>query len=126
MTTYKDVWWRRSVDFSCVPRMITESPGPASQAMHTRAAQVIRGLSSQVKLHPVCFKEGHGVVLKDVDGNTYLDFSSGIYVATLGHCHPRVSEAVAKAARTLMNCHDFTTRSRRTCSRRWSKSCRLA
>jgi 4-aminobutyrate aminotransferase-like enzyme len=89
--------------------MVTDSPGPKSLAMHTRATQIIQGLSSQVKLHPVCFKEGFGVLLRDVDGNTYLDFSSGIYVATLGHCHPKVSEAVARAAHTLMNCHDFTT-----------------
>ncbi len=45
----------------------------------------------------------------DVDGNRYIDFSSGIYVTTLGHCHPKVTEAVQKAAGKLMNCHDFTT-----------------
>ncbi len=109
MTTQTIPWWRIGVDLSKVPNMVTESPGPKSRAMHARAADIIRGLSSQVKLHPVCFAEGYGVVLKDVDGNTYLDFSSGIYVTTLGHCHPKVSEAVAKAAHTLMNCHDFTT-----------------
>jgi 4-aminobutyrate aminotransferase-like enzyme len=47
--------------------------------------------------------------MEDVDGNKYIDFSSGIYVTTLGHCHPKVSEAVAKAANNLMNAHDFTT-----------------
>jgi 4-aminobutyrate aminotransferase-like enzyme len=89
--------------------MLTDSPGPKSVELHGRASGIIRGLSGQVKLHPVCFKEGYGVVLTDVDGNRYIDFSSGIYVTTLGHCHPRISEAVAKAAHTLMNCHDFTT-----------------
>jgi 4-aminobutyrate aminotransferase-like enzyme len=69
----------------------------------------MKGYSSQVKLFPVVFEKGHGVTLTDVDGNTYLDFSSGIYVTTLGHCHPKVSDAVAKYAHTLMNCHDFTT-----------------
>lgn len=103
------VWWREGFDFNCLPSMVTESPGPRSREMHARAAQIIKGLSSQVTLHPVCFKEGYGVVLKDVDGNAYLDFSSGIYVTSLGHCHPRVSEAVARAAHTLMNAHDFTT-----------------
>jgi 4-aminobutyrate aminotransferase-like enzyme len=49
------------------------------------------------------------VTLTDVDGNVYLDFSSGIYVTNLGHCHPKVTEAVQRAAATLMNCHDFTT-----------------
>jgi len=109
MTTHKNDWWRQGIDLSRIPNMVTDSPGPESRALHARAADVIRGLSSQVKLHPVCFRDGFGVVMRDVDGNEYLDFSSGIYVTTLGHCHPKVSEAVARAAGTLMNCHDFTT-----------------
>jgi 4-aminobutyrate aminotransferase-like enzyme len=69
----------------------------------------MKGYSSQVRLFPVVFESGLGVTLRDVDGNTYLDFSSGIYVTGLGHCHPRVTEAVQRAAATLMNAHDFTT-----------------
>jgi len=57
----------------------------------------------------VVFEKGYGCTLTDVDGNVYLDFSSGIYVTTLGHCHPKVTEAVQKAAGQLMNAHDFTT-----------------
>ena len=77
--------------------------------MHARAARYMKGYSSQVRLFPVAFEKGHGVTLTDVDGNTYLDFSSGIYVTGLGHCHPKVTEAVQKAAGELMNAHDFTT-----------------
>jgi len=62
-----------------------------------------------VKLFPVCFEEGSGITLIDVDGNKYLDFSSGIYVTSLGHCHPKISEAVSYWAKKLMNAHDFTT-----------------
>jgi 4-aminobutyrate aminotransferase-like enzyme len=109
MTETSTAWWRQGIEFDRVPHMITDSPGPESCRLHHRAAQTIRGLSGQVKLHPVCFRSGFGVTMEDVDGNTYLDFSSGIYVTTLGHCHPKISEAVAKAAKTLMNCHDFTT-----------------
>jgi 4-aminobutyrate aminotransferase-like enzyme len=69
----------------------------------------MKGYSSQVRLFPVVFEKGYGCTLTDVDGNVYLDFSSGIYVTTLGHCHPKVSEAVQRAAGQLMNCHDFTT-----------------
>jgi 4-aminobutyrate aminotransferase-like enzyme len=69
----------------------------------------MKGYSSQVRLFPVAFEKGHGVTLTDVDGNTYIDFSSGIYVTGLGHCHPKITEAVQKAAGTLMNAHDFTT-----------------
>ena len=104
-----DIAWAK-VDLKSVPKIITpELPGPRSQELHSRAAKIMRGLSSQVKLFPVAFESGKGCTLTDVDGNVYLDFSSGIYVTTLGHCHPKVSEAVAKYAGQLMNAHDFTT-----------------
>lgn len=97
------------VEVKSVPRIVAPPPGPKSKEMHSRAAKFMRGYSSQVRLFPVVFAAGHGVTLTDVDGNTYIDFSSGIYVTGLGHCHPKVTEAVQKAAGELMNCHDFTT-----------------
>ncbi len=98
------------VDLKQIPEIVTaEVPGPQSREMHARAVKIMKGYSGQVKLFPVVFEKGHGCTLTDVDGNTYLDFSSGIYVTTLGHCHPKVTEAVQKYAGQLMNCHDFTT-----------------
>lgn len=101
-------WWKKSAEG--IPHLVTESiPGPKSQAMHKSTTKYFHGLSGQVKLFPVCFEEGHGITLTDVDGNRYLDFSSGIYVTSLGHCHPKISQAVAHWANKLMNAHDFTT-----------------
>ena len=98
------------LDLNQWPNMVSdEVPGPLSHEYNERAGKYIRGLSGQVKLFPVVFEKGFGCTLEDVDGNQYIDFSSGIYVTTLGHCHPKVSEAVAKAANTLMNAHDFVT-----------------
>lgn len=97
------------VDLSNCPSISVPPPGPKSQDWHGRCTKYFKGLSGQVKLFPVAFESGEGCVLVDVDGNRYLDFSSGIYVTTLGHCHPKISEAVAKYARKLMNAHDFTT-----------------
>jgi 4-aminobutyrate aminotransferase-like enzyme len=98
------------VDIATLPKIQTELPGPISKEYHSRAAKYMKGYSSQVKLFPVVFESGLGCVLTDVDGNKYIDFSSGIYVTGLGHCHPKISEQVAKYANTLMNCHDFTTK----------------
>ena len=82
-----------------------EVPGVA-RAMH----QVLQGPQRPGEaVSRGVFESGEGCVLVDVDGNRYIDFSSGIYVTTLGHCHPKVSEAVAKYAGQLMNAHDFTT-----------------
>ncbi len=97
------------VDLKQVPHIVVSPPGPKSRALHERCTKHFKGLSSQVKLFPVAFESGYGCTLKDVDGNTYIDFSSGIYVTTLGHCHPKIVEAIQKATATLMNCHDFTT-----------------
>ncbi len=97
------------VDLATVPSIVVPPPGPRSRELHARCTKYFKGLSGQVKLFPVAFESGHGCVLTDVDGNRYIDFSSGIYVTTLGHCHPKIVEAVQKAAARLMNCHDFTT-----------------
>ena len=94
-------------EYPCIRSEIL--PGPKSNALHERAGKYIRGLSGQVQLFPVAFESGDGCKMVDADGNKYIDFSSGIYVTNLGHCHPKVSEAVAQAAKTLMNAHDFTT-----------------
>jgi 4-aminobutyrate aminotransferase-like enzyme len=99
-----------TLDLNEYPNIITaELPGPKSQALHARCTKHFKGLSEQVKLFPVDFESGKGCSLIDADGNKYIDFSSGIYVTTLGHCHPKVSEAIAKYASTLMNAHDFTS-----------------
>jgi LysW-gamma-L-lysine/LysW-L-ornithine aminotransferase len=45
---------------------------------------------------------GEGASLFDVDGNEYLDCSSGHGVANLGHAHPRIAEALYKQASTLI------------------------
>src|SRR5437868_13828609 len=107
MTAVAEYW--AHVDLDRVPSMRVPAPGPKSKELHARCTKYFKGLSGQVKLFPVTFESGRGCILRDVDGNEYIDFSSGIYVTTLGHCHPKVSEAVARHASTLMNCHDFTT-----------------
>ncbi|NWG12618.1 MAG: aspartate aminotransferase family protein [Acidobacteria bacterium] len=102
---------RYAVDLDEYPKIVSAVvPGPESRAWHGRCTKYFMGLSSQVKLFPVAFESGCGCTLRDVDGNRYIDFSSGIYVTTLGHCHPKVTEAVRKYAGQLMNAHDFTTK----------------
>jgi predicted acetylornithine/succinylornithine family transaminase len=44
--------------------------------------------------HPVQFVRGEGARLWDHEGNEYLDFLAGISVLNVGHCHPRVVQAV--------------------------------
>ena len=68
----------------------------------------IQTRESQFVLHtyrrqPVAFVKGKGPRLYDVDGREYLDFVSGIGVASLGHAHPGLAAAIADQASTLLH-----------------------
>ena len=52
---------------------------------------------------PVTFVRGEGVRLWDDEGNEYLDFLGGISVSSVGHCHPRVVEAIREQAGRLLH-----------------------
>jgi 4-aminobutyrate aminotransferase len=43
---------------------------------------------------PLVLEEGEGVWVRDANGREYLDFFAGILTTSLGHCHPRIVEAV--------------------------------
>jgi predicted acetylornithine/succinylornithine family transaminase len=52
---------------------------------------------------PICLVRGDGLRVWDSEGREYLDFTSGIAVTALGHCHPRVTGAIQEAAATLLH-----------------------
>ena len=52
---------------------------------------------------PVTFAKGEGVWLWDEEGKRYLDALAGVAVCGLGHCHPRLVEAISSQAGTLIH-----------------------
>jgi 4-aminobutyrate aminotransferase len=52
---------------------------------------------------PLAFERGEGMYLYDVEGKRYLDFFGGILTVSVGHCHPRVTEAITRQAQTLVH-----------------------
>ncbi len=74
-----------------------------SQAFHERASRVLAGgVSSEFRKasspHPLCYVSGRGTRITDLDGNEYLDFTLSQGPLILGHSHPEVLEAVARAS----------------------------
>jgi acetylornithine/LysW-gamma-L-lysine aminotransferase len=53
------------------------------------------------------FVRGEGCWLVDSEGRRYLDLAAAQGVAMLGHCHPRVADAIAAQAQTLMLCPNY-------------------
>src|SRR6516164_5491891 len=76
--------------------------------MTTTSATDVRALESQHVLQiyrrfPIVLERGEGVRVFDEHGRGYLDFISGIGVASLGHAHPGLARAIAAQATQLIH-----------------------
>ncbi|MFQ5586271.1 MAG: aminotransferase class III-fold pyridoxal phosphate-dependent enzyme, partial [Thermodesulfobacteriota bacterium] len=52
---------------------------------------------------PIAIVRGEGTRVWDADGKEYLDFVAGLAVCNLGHCHPKVVEAIREQAGRLIH-----------------------
>ena len=52
---------------------------------------------------PVAFARGEGVWLWDTEGRRYLDGVAGVAVNTLGHAHPKLTQAICEQAKSLIH-----------------------
>lgn len=88
-------------------RLVTAIPGPRSRdLLARRAAAVARGVTTMI---PVFVSQAAGGVLVDVDGNSLIDFGSGIAVTSVGNSAPRVVERLCEqAARFTHTCFMVT------------------
>ncbi|MBI8989364.1 4-aminobutyrate--2-oxoglutarate transaminase [Corynebacterium meridianum] len=81
--------------------IVTALPGPKSAAFaERRRAAVPRALSPQL---PSCVVDADGGVLVDADGNSFIDFASGIAVTSVGASNGRVADAVAESAHRFLH-----------------------
>jgi acetylornithine/LysW-gamma-L-lysine aminotransferase len=64
-----------------------------------------RYLANVFSKKPVVLTHGKGALLWDINGKQYLDCASSYGVAALGHCHPKVVEAVKAQLDELITCH---------------------
>lgn len=58
---------------------------------------------------PVVWDHAAGAEIWDVDGKRYIDWTSGVLVANVGHAHPVMAKALADQAARLLNTFDFPT-----------------
>ncbi len=92
------------------PHILTALPGPRSAELWRRdAAHHAVNSSPAAQWLQIVIRDGAGALVRDVDGNVFLDFSSGAVVANLGHCPPTVVEAVREEAGRLLHYFDFAT-----------------
>jgi 4-aminobutyrate aminotransferase len=83
------------------PKIKTALPGPNAKRVLAGDDKYIS--PSYTRSYPLVAKSGRGVVVTDVDGNEFFDFSAGIAVTSTGHCHPEVVAAIQKQAGELIH-----------------------
>ncbi|HXP15981.1 MAG TPA: acetyl ornithine aminotransferase family protein [Terriglobales bacterium] len=103
------------------PKLKTALPGPNAKRILSGDEKYIS--PSYTRSYPLVARQGRGIVITDVDGNEFFDFSAGIAVASTGHCHPDVVAAIQKQAGELihMSGTDFYYESMVTLAERLSK-----
>jgi glutamate-1-semialdehyde 2,1-aminomutase len=87
-----------------MPADAVKRPTTNSEAAFLRASAVLPGgVNSPVRAFkavggtPVFIKEGEGCRIKDLDGNTYIDYVASYGPLICGHCHEQVIAALSKA-----------------------------
>jgi len=83
------------------PKIKTALPGPNAKRVLEDDQKYIS--PSYTRSYPLVAKSGRGIVVTDVDGNEFFDFSAGIAVTSTGHCHPDVVAAIQKQAGQLIH-----------------------
>lgn len=82
-------------------KIVVTPPGPKARELLQKDATVLS--QSVVRWYPLVAESGSGCVVKDVDGNEFIDFNSGLVVLAVGHSHPRVVKAIKDQAEKLIH-----------------------
>jgi len=84
-----------------ITRVSGQLPGPHSQALFERWEKAEAQCTGYQA--PVVWDHASGCVVTDVDGNVFLDWTSGVLVTNVGHCHPDLVKAIQASAARLLN-----------------------
>lgn len=77
------------------------SVGPLAQALISRDERVMS--PSLPRSYPLVIDHARGAEVWDVDGRRYIDFMTGIAVASTGHSHPEVVAAIKEQAEKFLH-----------------------
>lgn len=75
-----------------LPELVTDLPGPRTRALLERDEKVVS--PSYTRGYPFAMERGEGSWVWDIDGNKFLDLTSGVGVTNVGHANPRVGRAI--------------------------------
>jgi len=100
------------LSFPEAPKIVTKPPGPRARELLERQKEVDSRAVYYPTVIPTAWEAGKGATIRDVDGNTYIDFVAGISVLNVGHSNPQVVEAVKRQLDKLTHALDIPTAER--------------
>ena len=74
------------------PKIKVTPPGPKARKVVERDAAVIS--PSFGRAYPLVVESAEGNIVKDVDGNEFIDMNAGLAVCSVGHGHPKLKKAI--------------------------------
>jgi 4-aminobutyrate aminotransferase len=95
------MWSEKTGASMKAPCIKVKPPGPVAKAIIEKDQSYTAPAYGRV--YPLVIKEGRGMTVEDVDGNLFLDFMAGIAVASTGHSHPKVVQAIEEQARKFLH-----------------------
>jgi 2,4-diaminobutyrate 4-transaminase len=102
----------QALSFEEAPKIVVKPPGPKSQELLARQRSLETRAVIYSKAFPVGIDSAKGATIKDVDGNFYVDWISGICVINLGHNNPVVTAAVKAQLDKIWHALEIPTESR--------------
>ena len=83
------------------PKILITPPGPRARELFAKYTQALS--QSVVGFYPLVADSASGCIVRDVDGNEFIDFNSGLAVMNVGHSHPRVVKAIREQSEKLLH-----------------------
>jgi len=84
------------------PKIVVPPPGPKALAAIEKDQKYLPPYNRPF-YYPIVVESARDCIVRDVDGNEYIDFNSGLVVCNVGHSHPKLVEAVEKQLRKLIH-----------------------
>ncbi|WP_452179399.1 diaminobutyrate--2-oxoglutarate transaminase family protein [Georgenia thermotolerans] len=91
------------------PTVSGDLPGPRSRALLERQAQRESNARTYPRHLPIAVADARGSLVRDVDGNVFIDFLAGAGVLSLGHNHPELVRVAARQLETFTHGLDLPT-----------------
>lgn len=83
------------------PKIKVRPPGPRARKIIAEDRRYLAPCLT--RSYPLVIESGQGAYVRDVDGNVFLDFTSGVAVNTPGHAHPEIVDAITRQAKKFIH-----------------------